>query len=134
MAPTKETHKWSFALPLFIFSLVCAGAVWLALSFADNTFLPIQIAVLCYFALLSFILLAWQEQALVTDPKGFVRRFMLGMVLKMFISLGLLFYLISVLDNEQEKPLAATFILLYLAFLGFTTVRLVSRLRSTSST
>ncbi|MFZ1331148.1 MAG: hypothetical protein WAR83_03120 [Flavobacteriales bacterium] len=134
MAPTKEAHKWSFAIPLLLFSLACGGVTWVALYFAHEPFAPVQIAVLCYFATLSFILLAWQEQALVSDPKGFVRRFMLGMVLKMFISLGILFYLISILDDETEKPFAATFILLYMAFLGFTTVRLVTRLRATSAT
>lgn len=133
MAPAQETHKWSFAIPLLLFSLVCAGVTWLALYFAHEPFMPVQIATLCYFAMISFILLAWQEQALANDPKGFVRRFMLGMILKMFISLGLLFYLMSILDDATEKPFAATFILLYMAFLAFTTVRLVTRLRATST-
>lgn len=129
MAPTPEARSRSFILPLLVFTGICAGATWLALFALDSPFLILHAGILLYFGTITFILHYWQERAVVTDPKGFVHRFMTSLVVKMFLSLILLVVLIFLLPREQAIPIAIAFAFLYLAFLAFSTVRLSGILR-----
>lgn len=61
-----------------------------------------------------------------TDPKGFVRRFMGGLMLKMLLSLGVLVVLLLRAPKETLMISGIAFAVLYLAFLSFSTVRLSS--------
>lgn len=87
---------------------------------------------LVYFTAITLVLLSWQERRAVTDIKGFVRRFMLGMVMKLMGSLVLLFVLLRLAPKEITNPLTVAFALLYFAFLIFSTVRLTMILRRVS--
>ena len=59
-----------------------------------------------------------------SDPKGFVRRFMAGLMLKMLLSLAVLFALLIRAPEKNVMPNGIAFAVLYLAFLAFSTVRL----------
>lgn len=61
---------------------------------------------------------------MITDPKGFVSRFMLGLLGKMLLSLLMVVALLILLPRERSIPLALTFAVLYLAYLAFSTLRL----------
>lgn len=85
-------------------------------------------AMLLYFMLLTGALHAWQESA---NPGGaaFVRRFMAGLIIKMMVSLVLLVVVVIRLPREEVIAFAVPFMLLYLAFLGYSTGRLAGRPR-----
>jgi len=129
MAPVPEARSRSFTLPLLLFTGICAGATWLALYVLDKPFMKFHVGILLYFGSITFLLHYWQERAVVNDPKGFVHRFMTGLVVKMFLSLILLVVLIFFLTQEQAIPIAIVFAFLYLAFLAFSTIRLSGILR-----
>ncbi len=112
-------------LPVLLFTAVCAGATWFGLRLLDLPFHWAYGAVIGYLAAFTLFLHRWQEGTMHTDPKGFVRRFMTGLVLKMLVSLFLLLAIVFLVPRELALPLALTFALLYLAFLGFSTARLV---------
>ena len=82
-------------------------------------------AVLVYLGGITLLLHRWQERALVEDPKGFVRRFMTGLVIKMFLSIFVLVVLLLIAPKPVVVPLALCFALLYLAYLVFSTTRLL---------
>ena len=63
------------------------------------------------------------------DPNGFVRRFMGGLAIKMFLSLFLLVALLIALPKEEVVPVVIGFMLTYLVFLGFSVARLTALLR-----
>lgn len=130
MEPASTTRRWSFVLPILLFSLACVGITWLALHLSGLPFQPLHGAIIGYFAVVTALLHMWQEHAIESDPKGFVRRFMGGLVLKMFVSLLLLVAVIFLLPRERAIPLAVAFALLYLAYLAFSTVRLTGLLRN----
>jgi hypothetical protein len=100
-----------------------------ALSVAGQSFTALHAASLAYFLLLTLALHAWQEPDLDTDPKGFVRRFMLGLFLKMMVSLLVLVAMVFFIPAAQSIPLALSFALLYVAYLAFSTVRMSQLLR-----
>ena len=54
---------------------------------------------------------------------------MTGLVLKMLVSLFLLLGIVFLVPRDLALPLALSFALLYLAFLGFSTARLVGMSR-----
>jgi F0F1-type ATP synthase assembly protein I len=112
-------------LPVLLFTCVCTAATWFGLRLMDLPFHWSYGLVIGYLAGFTLFLHRWQEGALHTDPKGFVRRFMTGLVLKMLISLFLLLAIVFLVPRDLALPLALTFALLYLAFLGFSTARLV---------
>jgi hypothetical protein len=112
-------------LPVLLFTAVCATATWFGLHLLGLPFHWAYALVIGYLAGFTLFLHIWQEGAMHTDPKGFVRRFMTGLVMKMLISLFLLLAIVFLVPRELALPLALTFALLYLAFLGFSTARLV---------
>jgi F0F1-type ATP synthase assembly protein I len=122
-------RRWLFVVPLLLFTTVCAAFTWLVLHLCNEPFRPAHAGVIAYLTVVTWVLHAWQEGALASDPKGFVRRFMTGLVLKMFASIVLLVALVFMLPREEAIPLAVAFSLLYLAYLAFSTVRLSGLLR-----
>ena len=64
---------------------------------------------------------------IIGDPKGFVRRFMTAMVLKMFGCLIVVVCLVFLAPRAEAIPWILCFALLYLAFLAFSVARLMRR-------
>ena len=89
-----------------------------------------QVAMLAFLAVLTAVLHLWQENGLIEDPKGFMFRFMLGLIIKLGSSLVAIAAILLLLPRERALPLALTFAVLYLAFLAFSTVRLSARSRN----
>lgn len=125
------TPRWSFLIPLLAFALCCALVLVAVLVATGAAVAPHYAGVLLYFVMITAILHGWQEDAFVTDPKGFVRRFMAGLMLKMFLSLAVLVILLFTVTKSLSIPLTLSFATLYLAFLAFSTLRL-SRLSRTA--
>lgn len=112
-------------LPVILFSVACTGATWLALRLVGHPFSWPYISILAWFTIVTLVLHLWQEPAAANNVKGFMRRFMAGLVIKLLASLVLVFVLVQLLaDAARLKPLLLAFVLLYLAFLGFSTARL----------
>ncbi|MEO8591577.1 MAG: hypothetical protein ABI432_19505 [Flavobacteriales bacterium] len=124
-----EGHR-SPVLPVLVFSTICTAATWLALRITGYALSWPFAVVLVWFALISLVLLSWQERAWGADVQPFVRRFMAGLVIKLLASLALLFILVKTVPKPVAAPLVASFALLYLAFLGFSTAWLIGRMRS----
>ncbi|MEO8069744.1 MAG: hypothetical protein ABI599_18755 [Flavobacteriales bacterium] len=116
------------AFPILLFSAAVALATWFALYLSGRAFAWPHVIILGYFATISLVLHAWQEKS-ASDAKLFMRRFMTGLVVKLMLSLVLLVILVVVLPTDAVKPLTVVFVLLYLAFLGFSTARLVMLIR-----
>jgi hypothetical protein len=121
--------RWYFLLPIVLFTLVCALATWLVLRMLGLPMLQAHWGILSYFLVITSILHGWQEASITTDPKGFVRRFMAGLSIKMFLSFFVLLAIMLAISNDSLLSVSLTFILLYLAFLGFSTARLTFVLR-----
>ena len=119
----------AFLLPILVFAAVCAAVMFLTLRFAAIPTSGLFWGMLAWFTVLTLVLHAWQEGGRGGDPKIFVRRFMAGLVIKMMLSLMALVVLLVVLPKERLVPAAITFVLLYLAFLGFSTARSVGLMR-----
>ncbi len=126
--------RWSFLIPIAIFTLACAAVLVAVLYFAGVPVGRGHVAMLAYFALLTAILHAWQEHAMISDPKGFVNRFMGGLVIKMMATLLVLLIAVVLLPKQRILVYALPLIALYLAFLGFSTARLTARLRKLGRT
>lgn len=104
---------------------MCTGATWLVLRLVGHPLSWPYISILAWFTIVTLVLHLWQEPAAANNVKGFMRRFMAGLVIKLLASLVLVFVLVQLLaDAAQLKPLLLAFVLLYLAFLGFSTARL----------
>jgi hypothetical protein len=116
--------RWSFLIPIALFSAAMAVLLWLALFGLRVPFGPEHAIMLAWFALVTTALHLWQEHAMASDPKGFVRRFMGGLMLKMLLSLGVLVVLLLRAPKETLMVSGIVFAALYLAFLAFSTVRL----------
>ena len=112
-------------LPVLLFAAVCAAATWFGLRLLGLPFHWAYGLVVGYLATFTLVLHIWQERSMHTDPKGFVRRFMTGLVMKMLVSLFLLLAIVFLVPRDLALPLALCFAFLYLAFLGFSTARLV---------
>ncbi len=130
MNPT--IRRWSFFIPIVLFTLACSLVVWLAFWFTGNTMGQAVWGMISYFMLFSMALHAWQEHALRTDPKGFTTRYLAGLSIKMLVSLMVLVILLLLLPQGSKLPVVLTFILLYLAYLGFSTARMTMLLRRIS--
>ncbi len=120
MAP----QRWSFLLPIILFTAAMAVLLWVALFGLQQPFGAPHAIMLLWFATITTALHLWQERAMADDPKGFVRRFMSGLMLKMLLSLGVLTVLLIRAPKEAVLPNGIAFAVLYLAFLAFSTVRL----------
>lgn len=116
--------RWSFLIPIALFTAAMAVLLWLALFGLRVPFGPEHGIMLAWFALVTTSLHLWQEHAMASDPKGFVRRFMGGLMLKMLLSLGVLVVLLLRAPKETLMVSGIVFAALYLAFLAFSTVRL----------
>jgi hypothetical protein len=128
MSATAQGPK-AFLLPIVLFAAVCAAVMFLTLRFAAIPVSGLFWSMLAWFFVLTLVLHAWQEGGRGGDPKVFVRRFMAGLVIKMMLSLMALVVLLVVLPKDRLVPAAITFVLLYLAFLGFSTARSVGLMR-----
>lgn len=115
-----------------LFTLAAGGATYAVYALAQWAFGPAEVAALLFIGTLSGLLLAWQEKALVTDPRGFMGRFMVGLMVKLLASLFAVAIILFLLPRRQGVVLGLTFAVLYLAFLAFTTVRLSNRSRRAS--
>lgn len=122
MGPT--TRRWSFLIPVVLFTLACSLVVWLVIWLTGNKMDQAIWGIISYFMLLSIGLHAWQEHALERDPNGFIGRYIAGLSIKMFLSLLVLVALLLSIPKESRSITAITFILLYLAYLGFITARM----------
>lgn len=116
--------RWSFLIPIALFTAAMAVLLWLALFGLRVPFGPEHGIMLAWFALVTTALHLWQEHAMASDPKGFVRRFMGGLMLKMLLSLGVLVVLLLRAPKETLMVSGIVFAALYLAFLAFSTMRL----------
>jgi hypothetical protein len=85
--------------------------------------------ILGYFGVITTVLLLWQERSAGADIKAFIRRFMAGLVIKLLLSLALLFILLRTLPHPLTSAFVVVFSLLYLGFLAFSTGRLSLLLR-----
>lgn len=119
------TRRWSFLLPILVFSACCSAALAGVLVASGAPISMHYVGAVVYFASITAVLHAWQEHAFVTDPKGFVRRFMAGLMLKMLLSVVVLVLLLFTVPKSVSIPLALSFAVLYLAFLAFSTLRLM---------
>jgi hypothetical protein len=131
---TMASGRWSFLLPIAIFTLACAAALVAILYFAQVPIVTGHVVMLGYFAVLTAVLHTWQERALITDPKGFVNRFMGGLVIKMLLTLMVLLLGVVLLPRPSILHLALPFIGLYLAYMVFSTARLTGQLRKVGRT
>lgn len=115
----------SFLGPLSLFTLACAAALFIVLRAVQAPLSTHYFLALLYFAAITFFLHRWQENTFAADPKGFVRRFMTGLVLKMFASIAVLVVGMLLVPHELLVPFTLSFAVLYLAFLAFSTARLL---------
>ena len=115
---------------LAVFSLAVGAATYAVFQLAHWPFGRAQMAMLVFLAVLTGVLHLWQEQGLAKDPRGFMFRFMIGLVLKLAVALAVVAGMLILLPRSRAVPLALTFALLYLCFLVFSTVRLSSRSRN----
>lgn len=120
MAP----RRWSFIIPILLFTAAMGLLLWIAFYGLQQPLEPAHGITLLWFAAITTALHLWQEHSMATDPKGFVRRFMAGLMLKMLLSLGVLVVLLFRAPKETVMPNGIAFALLYLAFLAFSTARL----------
>lgn len=124
-------QRWAFLVPLAIFTACCGVALYGMLALLGVPLTVHFAGILLFFAAFTGLLHAWQEHAFGADPKGFVRRFMAALMGKMFLSLVILVVLLITLPAALTVPVALSFALLYLAFLVFSTVRLMRLGKST---
>lgn len=119
------TPQRSFLAPLSVFTLACAAALFFILRAVQAPITVHYFIALLYFAAITFFLHRWQENNLAADPKGFVRRFMTGLVLKMFLSIAVLVVCMLLVPGDLLVPFTLSFAVLYLAYLVFSTARLM---------
>ncbi len=107
-----------------------AGLLWSM----NESLSPLHGVVLLYLIGLTIILLRWQEHGLAVDPKGFVRRFMASLVVKMLLTLGVVVAVMVLIPAPLSVSLTLVCAVGYLAFLAFSTwwsMRLLRRVPST---
>lgn len=129
MAP----RRWSFLVPILVFATTCLVVTWLVLFGLGVSFTALHGVLVAWFCLMTIGMHAWQEPAMITDPKGFVRRFMAALMLKMVLSIALLVLVLLRVENADVVPAAMVFAFLYLAFLSFSTARLIRLSRRLST-
>ena len=112
------------------FTLAVGAALYAVSVLAHWSFGMPQLAMLGFLAALTAVLHLWQENGLVEDPRGFMFRFMLGLMIKFAMALVVIAAILLLLPRTRAVPLALTFAALYLAYLAFSTVRLSTRSRN----
>lgn len=113
-----------------LFTLAMGAATYAVYALAKWPFGMPQLGVLLFLGGLTMLLLSWQERAMAKDPRGFMLRFMTGLVLKLIAGLFAVAAILFLLPRAEGVRLALTFALLYLAFLAFSTMRLTLRSRN----
>ena len=126
MAPAR---RLTFLVPIVAFTLACAVVTGSVLWITGNNMDQRIWAIISYFMVLSMLLHWWQERALDSDPGGSIRRYLAGLSIKMLLSLLLLTVLLMTQPPGDRLVIALVFILLYLAYLGFSTARLAMLIR-----
>lgn len=127
------TGQRSFVVPILLLGSACVAII---IALKAGEVLPLRtghIAIPLWFTLLALALHAWQESGMDHDPKGFVRRVMAGMAIKMFSSLLLLLVALLALPRAEVLPTTIVFLLTYLLFLAYSVARLSRLLRATRS-
>lgn len=120
------TAKRTFLPRLVLFAAAMTLAVYGTLYAIHRPFTwPYGVA-LAYFTLITLSLHLWQERGLQQTPMGFMQRFMGGLVVKMLGSVAVLVLLLLIVPADHALPLGVVFAVLYLAFLAFSTLRLLS--------
>lgn len=112
------------------FTLAVGAALYAVSVLAHWSFGMPQLAMLGFLAALTAVLHLWQENGLVEDPRGFMFRFMFGLMIKFAMALVVIAAILLLLPRTRAVPLALTFAALYLAYLAFSTVRLSTRSRN----
>lgn len=120
---------WSFLLPLLLFGACCALAIWFLALFQGRGADPVHFAILAYFLVITAVLHHWQERGLSTDPKGFIRRFMAALVIKLVLSIALLIPILMRTPSDGFFTTGLLFAAFYLAFLVFSTLLLMTAVR-----
>lgn len=115
---------------MLLFGIAIGAATYALFRLAHLPFGLPQLAVLAFWTVLSAALQIWQEGGLISDPKGFMVRFMVGLVAKLLVALAAVAAILVLLPRDRAVPLALLLTGLYLAFLAFSTIRLSSRSRS----
>lgn len=113
-----------------LFTLAMGAAMYAVYKLAKWPLGWPQVGVLLFLGGLTMLLLAWQERAMARDPRGFMLRFMTGLVIKLIAGLFAVAAILFLLPRTEGVRLALTFSLLYLAFLAFSTMRLTLRSRN----
>lgn len=113
----------SILFPLCVFTLACAAVMFVILRAVKAPLSAVYLAIPLYFAAITFLVHRWLEADLGDDPKGFVRRFMTGLVMKMFSSIAVLVVFMLLVPSPLLVPFTLSFAVFYLAFLAFSTVR-----------
>lgn len=119
----------SAPLAVLLFTLACTAATGVLMRAMGLHIGWPHAAIATWFCLVSLVLHLWQERELALDIKRFMRRFMAGLVLKLLASLVLAATLMMVVQQDR-KALMVMFVLWYMAFLGFSTARLVRLLQA----
>lgn len=127
---TDRSGMYRTLFAILLFTLAIGAATYAICLLAHWPFGLPQLAILAFLAILTASLHLWQENAMLTDPKGFMFRFMIGLMLKLVSALVAVAAILMLLPRAKAVPLALTFALLYLAFLAFSTVRLSARSRN----
>lgn len=117
-------------MAVVVFSLAAGAGTYGVYMLAGWPFGLPQLALLGFLAVLTGGLVMWQENGLAKDPKGFLFRFMIGLVIKLIAALAVVAGILLLLPRARALPLALTFAVLYLLFLVFSTVRLSNRSRN----
>lgn len=110
-----------------IFSTAVFLTLWGILTLLNLPLTQVHAGMVLYFTTVTAVILVWVEGGTNPDPKRVVRRYMAALVLKMFLSVLLVAALLVLLPRHRAVPLALTFAVLYLAYLTFTTLRLMRR-------
>jgi|GEM_PF-483258 uncharacterized membrane protein YccF (DUF307 family) len=131
-APMRAERRIAYRslIAILLFTVAVGAATYAICLLAHWPFGLPQLAMLAFFAVLTGALHLWQESAMLTDPKGFMFRFMIGLVLKLLSALVAVVAILMLLPRGKAVPLSLTFAALYLAFLAFSTVRLSTRSRN----
>jgi hypothetical protein len=127
--PGTANSRMSYRVAVLLFTALCAGGLFIILLALGIPFGLQHAGALSYFAAVTLALHRWQENALLTDPKGFINRFMAGMVIKMMLSMVVLLVVLVSIPRSMVLVTALPFMALYLAYLVFSTLRLSTKLR-----
>ncbi len=96
--------RLSLSLAVAAFSALVAAATYGVLALLGLHLSWAYAALIALLGVATWLLHAWQEGQLLTDPKGFVRRFMLGLVLKMMMALLLIVLILVAFRAHSPCP------------------------------